>query len=54
MYVCARTLAGHNPKLAHKIAVWHLSLYSERNGLTKYAYDTAQKFHKGAFHLQLF
>ena len=55
MYVCARTLVSHNRKLAHKIAVWHLSLYSERNDITKYAsYDTAQKFHKGAFHLPLF
>ena len=53
MYVCARTLVSHNPELAKEIAVWHLSVYSSISE-TKLAFETAQKFHKGAFHLQFF
>ena len=53
MYVCARTLVSHNPELAKEIAVWHLSVYSSISE-TEFAFETAQKFHKGAFHLQFF
>ena len=45
MYVCARTLIGHNRKLAEEIAIWHLSLYGRKTKSNKDAYNSAHKFY---------
>ena len=29
MYVCSRMLINSQPKLAHEIALWHLSMFSD-------------------------
>ena len=46
MYVCARTLVINNPKLALKMATFHLSLFSDTSVVPIPVYISGQKFYK--------